>query len=161
MRRMLISDITSHWFLHLMHKIIGITLHFPKCVARLFSKWTSHQNHLQDPTPLRFLSISTPAYFPLMPFFFSIVQWNPPPSFSFTFAVHNIHMPHAELSVHGILLSLFFHCLYFSSSFQSSQSPSSLSAMLAAAFLWSVAPGPDSNPTRGQSVQIERLSETQ
>ncbi len=79
---------------------------------------------------------------------------------SFTFVVHNIHRPHVELSVHCILLSLFFHFLYFSSSFQSSQSPSSLSAMLASAFLWSVAPGPDSNPARGQSVQLKGLSES-
>lgn len=77
----------------------------------------------------------------------------------FTFAVHNIHRPHAALSVHCILLSLFFHFLYFSSSFLSSQSPSSLSAMLASAFLWSVAPGLDSNPARGQSVQLKGLSD--
>ncbi len=58
-------------------------------------------------------SISIPDCFPLMPLFLSIVQWNPPPSFSFTFAVHKIHRPHAELSVHCILMSLFFRFLCF------------------------------------------------
>ncbi len=48
----------------------------------------------------------------------------------------------------------------FSSSFQSSWSPSSLSAMLASAFLWSLAPGPDSNPAGGQSAQLKGLSES-
>lgn len=109
------------------------------------------------------LSISI-SLFSVISWFVSIVPLNPPPSFSFTlltFAVRNIHMPHAELSVHYILLSLFFHFLYFSSSFQSSQSPSSLSPMLVSAFLWYVAPGPDSSPVRGLSRRLMRRSDTQ